>query len=168
VKDRAYGSAWKRRGELVSVLPNIARKSDRLEAIVTTAGGKVSGETMLDTAIDLLVYVEKYRLFLAEELDEGALLPPGAPQPLSDHDANFDVLVDRLDLAVGDQSVEELVHQIVGRFDTCWRRAEAEVSRTERLSVAGMLAESAGRLVARLVADDKATVVRFVQSERSS
>ncbi len=168
VKDRAYGSAWKRRGELVSILPNIARKSDRLEAIVTTAGGKVIGETMLDTAIDLLVYVEKYRLFLAEELDEGALLPPGAPQPLSDYDENFDVLVDRLDLAVDDQSVEELVHQIVGRFDMCWRQAEVEVSRTERLSVAGMLAESAGRLVARLVADDKATVVRFVQLERSS
>lgn len=167
MKDRAYGNAWKRRGELVSILPNIARKSDRLERIVTT-GAKMIGETMLDTAIDLLVYVEKYRLFLADELDERALLPPGSPQPLSDHVANFDLLVDRLDLSVGDQSMGELVLEIAERFDTCWHRAEARVSRTERLGVAGLLAESAARLVARLVADDKAAVVRFVQSELSS
>src|SRR5258708_19507734 len=68
-KDRAYGSAWKRRGELVSILPNIARKSDRLEAIVTT-GATMSGETMLHTAIDLLVYPEKYTPFLADELNK--------------------------------------------------------------------------------------------------
>ena len=166
VKDRAYGSAWKRRGELVSILPNIARKSDRLEAVVTT-GAKMNGETILDTAIDLFVYVEKYRLFLAEELTEGALLPPGSPRPLSDHDTNFDVLVDRLDLRVGKQTVEELVREIVDRFDTCWHRAEADVSRAERLKAAGLLAEWAGRLVARLVADDKPAVALFVQSELS-
>jgi thymidylate synthase len=165
-KDRAYGGAWKRRGELVSILPNIARKSDRLETIVTT-GAKMSGETMLDTVIDLFVYVEKYRLFLAEELVEGALLPPESPKPLSDHDTNFDVLVDRLDLGIGNQSVEELISEIVIRFGTCWHRAEAGASRSERLSNAGLLAESAGRLVARLVEDDKAAVAQFVQSERS-
>jgi hypothetical protein len=165
-KDRAYGGSWKRRGELVSILPNIARKSDRLETAVTT-GAKMSGETLLDTAIDLLVYVEKYRLFLAEELDEGALLPSGSPRPLSDYDANFDVLVDRLDLSVVSQSIQELVREIVDLFDTCWRRAEADASRAERLRVAGLLAESAGRLVARLVTDDKAAAVRFVQSEIS-
>lgn len=166
LKNRDYGGSWKRRGELVSILPNIARKSDRLETVVTT-GVQMSGETMLDTAIDLFVYVEKYRLFLAETLDDGALLPPGSLRPLSDHDANFDVLIDCLDLGVGNQSVEELIREIVDRFDTCWRRAETNVSRAERLSVAGQLSESAGRLVARLVADDKAAVARFVQSELS-
>lgn len=163
-KDRAYGSAWKRRGELVSILPNIARKSDRLETIITT-GATMSGETTLDTAIDLLVYAEKYKLFLAEQLNEGALLPPGSPKPLSDHDANFDMLVDRLDLSAGAQGIEELIREIVTRFDTCWHRAEADAPWTERLNLAGLLAESAGRLVARLVADDRASVARFVQSE---
>lgn len=166
-KDRAYGGAWKRRGELVSILPNIARKVDRLETIVTT-GTTLSGETMLDTAIDLLVYAEKYRLYLAEELDEGALLPPGSPKPLSNHDANFDVLVDQLDLDVGPQGIDELIREIVARFDTCWRQAETDASQAERLNLAGKLAESAGRLVARLVADDKSSVARFVQSEFTS
>ena len=166
VKDRAYGSAWKRRGELVSILPNIARKSDRLETIIAT-GATMGGETMLDTAIDLFVYVEKYRLFLAQELDEGTLLPPGSPKPLSDHDANFDVLVDRLDLSVGGHSVVDLIREIVGHFDTCWRRAEAGAPTSERLSNAGLLADAAGRLLARFVADDKAAVAQFVQSELS-
>jgi hypothetical protein len=125
----------------------------------------MSGETTLDTAIDLLVYAEKYKLFLAEQLNEGALLPPGSPKPLSDHDANFDMLVDRLDLSAGAQGIEELIREIVTRFDTCWHRAEVDAPRIERLNLAGLLAESAGRLVAKLVADDRASVARFVQSE---
>jgi hypothetical protein len=163
VKDRAYGGAWKRRGELVSILPNIARKCDRLETIVKT-GAKISGETILDTAIDLFVYVEKYRLFLAEGLGEGALLPVGAPQPLSEHDVNFEALVDRLELSIGEQSMKELVCEIVDRFNTCLQCAEAKAPRTERLAAAGGLAQSAGRLVARIVADNKKAVARFIQA----
>lgn len=165
-KDRAYGSAWKRRGELVSILPNIARKSDRLETFVAT-GARMSGETMLDTAVDLLVYVEKYRLFLAEGLNGGFLLPPGSPQPLSDHDENFDALIDQLDLGIHDQGVKELIHEIVRRFDACWRLAEAAAPTAERSSAAGLLAETAGKLVARLVTDDKAATAQFVQTELS-
>lgn len=151
---------------MVSILPNIARKSDRLETIVAT-GAKMDGETMLDTAIDLIVYAEKYRLFLAQDLDEGALVPPGSPKPLSDHDANFDELLDRLDLSVDGQSAVDLIGEIVGHFDTCWRRAEAGASASERLGNAGLLADAAGRLLARIVADDKVAVVQFMQSELS-
>lgn len=167
VKNRAYGSAWKRRGELVSILPNIARKSDRLETLVKT-GATIRGETILDTAIDLFVYAEKYRLFLAQELHDGALLPPEAPKPLSDHDQNFDALVDRLDLRASAESAEELVSEIVSRFDTCWHQAEAGASNSERFNFASRLTETAGRLVARVVTDDKATAAQFVQSELSS
>lgn len=164
LKDRAYGGAWKRRGELVSILPNIARKSDRLESIITT-GAEMGPETMLDTAIDLFVYVEKYRLFLAEELPEGVLLPIESCCPLSDHDANFDALMDRLDLSAGNQPVEELIREIIDRFDTCWRRAEAGASRAERLENAGLLSESAGLLLSTVAANDKATMARFLQME---
>jgi hypothetical protein len=124
----------------------------------------MSEETMLEMAIDLLVNAEKYRLFLAEELNEGALLPPGSLRPLSDHDANFDILVDRLDLSVGAQRVEELTREIVAHFDTCWHQTDAGASNAERLSLAALLSESAGRLVA----DDKASMARIVQSELTS
>lgn len=64
-KNRAYGSSWKRRGELVSILANIARKIDRLDSGVAT-----SDESQVDTAIDLWVYLLKYREWLQERLDE--------------------------------------------------------------------------------------------------
>lgn len=69
-KDRAYGAAWKRRGELVSIQPNIARKVDRLDALIST-GAEITGELALDTAVDLLVYVEKYCLYLRSSLRKG-------------------------------------------------------------------------------------------------
>lgn len=61
-KHAAYGGSWKKRGELLSILPNIARKVDRL------AGGKdTPDESRADTAIDLLVYLIKYRIWLVGE-----------------------------------------------------------------------------------------------------
>lgn len=60
-KGAAYGDSWKKRGEQMSILANIARKIDRLDSGVDT-----SDETQADTAIDLLVYLCKYRLWLSE------------------------------------------------------------------------------------------------------
>lgn len=61
-KNAAYGDSWKRRGEMLGILANIARKIDRLEV-----GGKTTDETLSDTAIDLLVYLCKYRWWMAYE-----------------------------------------------------------------------------------------------------
>jgi thymidylate synthase len=58
-KHAVYGDSWKRRGEQIGILANIARKIDRLGV----AGG---GDTAADTAIDLLCYLVKYRLWLTE------------------------------------------------------------------------------------------------------
>jgi thymidylate synthase len=163
-KDRAYGGAWKRRGELVSILPNIARKVDRLENLLQT-GATMRGEALLDTAIDLYVYAEKYRLFLAESLEDAELLPNNANKPYSDHDANFDTLVDRLDLQAPSQRTKELVSDVVTRFDACWRNAQAGTGTVERFELASRLADAAGALIARVVADDTVALARFVRSE---
>ena len=61
-KDKAYGDSWKRRGEKVAIQANIARKVDRL-------GVSDDDETELDTAVDLLVYLIKYRGWLAGHRD---------------------------------------------------------------------------------------------------
>jgi thymidylate synthase len=58
-KHSVYGDSWKKRGELLSILPNIARKVDRL-------GVAGAGDTAADTVIDLLVYLVKYRLWLTD------------------------------------------------------------------------------------------------------
>lgn len=71
-KHEAYGDSWKRRGEQVGILANIARKVDRL--------GKTDDvETSADTAIDLMVYLAKYRQWL-RGLDDG---PEGVEKHLT-------------------------------------------------------------------------------------
>lgn len=60
-KHAAYGDSWKRRGEMLGIMANIARKIDRL-------GKNGAGETAADTAIDLLVYLAKYRWWLFSRL----------------------------------------------------------------------------------------------------
>lgn len=57
-KHAAYGDSWKRRGEILGILANIARKVDRL------GGAETSDETSADTATDLFVYLAKYRVWL--------------------------------------------------------------------------------------------------------
>lgn len=63
VKHASYGTSWKKRGEKLSILANIARKVDRL-------GATDEFETETDTVIDLLVYLIKYRCWL-EQVDDG-------------------------------------------------------------------------------------------------
>jgi len=62
-KSFIYGDAWKKRGELISILPNIARKIDRLEKVCEV--DQISdGESLLDTFVDLCIYCAKYLVFL--------------------------------------------------------------------------------------------------------
>lgn len=76
-KHAAYGDSWKRRGEMLGIMANIARKVDRL------GQGETSDETSADTAMDLMVYLAKYRVWLAD----GGYAPGvagGSPWPKSD------------------------------------------------------------------------------------
>lgn len=77
-KHAAYGDSWKRRGEMLGIMANIARKVDRL------GGAETADETSADTAADLFVYLAKYA---------GWLLP-GGPEDTTTSRANaimFDV-----------------------------------------------------------------------------
>jgi thymidylate synthase len=162
-KDRAYGGAWKKRGELVSIQPNIARKVDRLDTLSATGAG-LTDETGLDTAVDLLVYVEKYRLFLAEHLPAGALVPADAPVPLSSHEQNFDTLIDRLELKPPTRSLAEMINDVNAAFNACWRRAEDRASPQERLMLATTLSRYASELLALLVHGNRQALTAFLQS----
>lgn len=61
-KHAAYGNSWRKHGEMFSVLPNIARKVDRLAAGTTTRD-----EDMVDTTMDLIIYLAKYVVWLKNE-----------------------------------------------------------------------------------------------------
>lgn len=62
-KHEAYGDSWKRRGEMLGIMANIARKVDRL------GGSETKDETSADTAADLMVYLAKYRVWLDEQTE---------------------------------------------------------------------------------------------------
>lgn len=83
-KDAAYGDSWMKRGEQVSILANVARKADRL-----ASGGETVDETQVDTAVDLLMYLVKYRAWLFDTV--GAGTPPTENFSLT----HIDSLLDR-------------------------------------------------------------------------
>lgn len=56
-KGKAYAGSWCKRGERLSIIPNIVRKADRL-------GVSGAGDSSADTYIDLLVYLVKYDTWL--------------------------------------------------------------------------------------------------------
>lgn len=64
-KHTAYGDSWKRRGEMLGIMANIARKVDRL------GGSETEDESSVDTAIDLMVYLAKYRVWLEDQASGG-------------------------------------------------------------------------------------------------
>lgn len=65
-KHEAYGDSWKKRGEMLGIMANVARKVDRLGQAET------KDETSADTAADLMVYLAKYRVWIDEQ-DEGPI-----------------------------------------------------------------------------------------------
>ena len=52
-KAAVYGISWRKRGEAFSIIPNVARKVDRL-------GAPGAGDTELDTRLDLVNYLALY------------------------------------------------------------------------------------------------------------
>ena len=64
-KHASYGDSWKKRGEKLSILANIARKVDRL-------GVGDSFDTAADTVIDLWVYLAKYLCWLGDQPSDPA------------------------------------------------------------------------------------------------
>jgi thymidylate synthase len=142
-KTAAYGSSWKRRGEQVSILANIARKVDRLERIANGAP-QTPDETLFDTSIDLLVYCIKYQTYLAdidnsiaENLFEPArsLLKP----PYSDGCDSFEYVVKQADLTIIDSSrktTREAIVQVLMRFaelERCFSDSSEPLPTTTRL-----------------------------------
>ncbi|MDX6394370.1 MAG: hypothetical protein QOJ73_5433 [Streptosporangiaceae bacterium] len=157
-KDAAYRDAWKRRGEVISILANIARKADRLEY---SLGGAPPtwDETWLDTAVDLPVYCLKYQTYLAD-LDTsmaGLLFGAGTvSQPYSGGPPGFDLLLSRADLEspeVGGRPVPEAAARAFSRFgdlEACFQALSGTQPTGARLRRVQALTDAALCLIAAL------------------
>jgi hypothetical protein len=166
-KDRSYRGAWKRRGERISILPNIARKVDRLEAFMQD-GTQMPDEHALDTAIDLYVYTLKYLLFLGEQDTqvEKQLSLHEAVLPLSDHPSNFDQLIDQ-----GNVTAETCltIHLAISRisdfFEKLWRAGDGEQPLAARFHLARELSYVSGCLVSCVAIDYPNVAAAFEVAE---
>jgi thymidylate synthase len=98
-KDAIYSDSWKKRGEQMAVLANIARKLDRLAEFEPDR--PAGPESWFDTAVDLFVYAVKYKTFL---LDATGVAAPG-PATWSDGPEGFEIQVKQY---VGDAEVRDL------------------------------------------------------------
>lgn len=113
-KNRGYGNAWRKRGELLAIFTNLARKYDRL-VIALDEGTNSSDERLIDTAGDLCVYAAKYLTWLAERAPEAF----EAVSSLSAAECADDGGSEAVDRVLG------AVVSIEGNVEECWTGLKA-------------------------------------------
>jgi len=173
-KDTAYGNSWKKRGELISIMANIARKVDRLESVLNGAQA-TRDESLIDTAVDLLVYGLKYLTFLADQdpkIDQ--LLFGGNPaleaHPRSDGTAALDWLLRTLDTTTLTTPAADL-DETTRRTAAAYERLERVVRREpdpadfgERADLAQTLIRATTELLGAIREADRADWDSFVEA----
>lgn len=165
LKNSAYGDSWKKRGEVTSILANVARKVDRLEQHKLSSKEYVD-ESVLDTAIDLFVYLLKYRLYLFDLAPDAAPLSlRGAPTPYSDSPANFNLLVDTYSGHVQpSQTARQIKAIITVEFEALHGLALSGSAVLDRLEKVSELTMLALYLVLALATERPELVNRLMQS----
>ncbi|WNI17386.1 hypothetical protein [Actinacidiphila sp. ITFR-21] len=156
-KDAAYGNAWKKRGEVIGVLANLARKVDRLEALAEGAPATYD-ESIFDTAVDLFVYGLKYQTLLADidpTVAATLFADPGVVPPYSDGPLGFEFLLDHVVELRADQvpSVARATAVVADTFagvESYFSPAAAVPEPMDRLARARAVTAAAWALIAAL------------------
>lgn len=157
-KDAAYRDSWKKRGELISIIANVARKVDRLEYVLDGAPAS-RDEAALDTAIDLLIYCIKYQTYLADvdvAVADTLFRGSGLNTPFSQGCLGFEYLLSGMDLTVldiGDQTRIDAIARVLKRFEElqdCFIGLDVAYPPAVRLQRLQALTEAAGCLLATL------------------
>jgi thymidylate synthase len=125
-KNAGYGDAWRKRGELLSIFTNLARKYDRL-VVSLDQGTRSADERILDTTGDLCVYAGKYLTWLAQRAPDAfdAISVPNAAE-CADQGGTA-----ALDAVLG------AVEPQLGDVDQCWAAVKAAFEPLE----AGLIAQ---------------------------
>jgi NTP pyrophosphatase (non-canonical NTP hydrolase) len=172
-KDAAYGDSWKRRGEQISILANIARKVDRL-TLVAANGITTADENTVDTAVDLLVYALKYLTYLADQ--DPAVVPdlpdrPAGAGPWSDGPDGLEQLLADFDLtALSGATLPSLtdiaadIDRTFTELETCFPATGSAAPVATRARLATELAEHALRAIGVLRETQADTYAIFVRS----
>lgn len=164
-KTVGYGDAWRKRGELLSIFTNLARKYDRL-TVALDARVTSSDEALLDTAADLCVYAAKYLTWLAEtHPDAFEATPYGASANASSDAAGPDalrVIFSHLNITGEEQGIDSSWMRVKAAFEplevALMAQAGAATSGTrfsweEKTGAAWALTETAAQLTVAVARD---------------
>ena len=167
-KNAAYGTAWKKRGEVMGILGNVARKVDRIEQFMAT-GAEMGDESIADTAADLFVYLLKYQLFLTEQAPANVNMAQFVGREkatLSDDRSALEILVD--DYQGGQivpRSARIVAADIVVNFEQLFSMvSEKKSSIEQRLGAARRTSGLAFELVCAFVNEGRAYELYFLNS----
>lgn len=176
-KSSMYGDAWKKRGEVLSILSNLARKVDRLEKVLSAGTRETAdGETNLDTVVDLFVYCLKHQTYLADQDAALAaqLFPPETKltSPFSDTTEAFDALVARRglpELEVPHDLARAVsgVIQAFAELEKCYSDLRTTSTPRERLARVQRLASAAVAVIEALARREPGSYRRFLAVARS-
>ena len=167
-KTRGYGIAWKKRGEQVSILSNIARKVDRLE--MAKHGGQLKGESLLDTVVDLFVYCVKYQTYISDSNIEIAqkLYQLSHNHPYSEALSAFDEAVGGYSFKVEGSPIE--IYDAISAAETAFSGVEKVAASHPmaaeeiRFVAIRTLTDAAHRLVVTVITRDPASAGLFIDN----
>lgn len=160
-KDAAYRDAWKKRGELISIMANVARKVDRLEHVVN-GGPTTVDESLWDTTVDLLIYSLKHQTYLADldsTIADMLFSNSDLDPPYSDGPAGFEHLLSQVDLSVPDaqhMTAADAARAVLARFgelEACFAGLAAAAAAPTRLTHVQALTAATVCLLATLRRD---------------
>jgi thymidylate synthase len=140
-KDRMYGDSWKKRGEQMAVLANIARKLDRLARFRPDQPD--GAESWFDTAVDLFVYALKYKTFL---LDATGIASPGMTA-WSDGPEGFEVLARQTIDVGGHPEFDRAISAAEQSFQAIEKSVSAGDTHAARLELVDALIASGARVL---------------------
>lgn len=131
-KDAAYGDAWRKRGEVIAIFANMARKYDRL-LVAFDEQRPAATEPLGDTVADLCVYAGKYLTWIAEQ----------HPDELDA--AGLPVAASNISAAIGAgalRAVFDDVHSAAATAPGCTREAWTQLQQTFGALERGLMAQA--------------------------
>jgi hypothetical protein len=125
----------------------------------------LAGETLFDTAVDLLVYVLKYELFLAEQVRSLAerIGLQGEARAYSDFDDDFTAALRNAYVTPSpDLDIDRELAAAVDSFEDLWPKVETETDLETRFAAAGRLRVHSARLVGAIAQSQPQVLFTFV------
>lgn len=166
-KDADYKDAWRKRGELIGIFANIARKYDRL-VVAQEEAHPGKGEPRADTSADLCVYSIKYVTWLIEQDPNAAVAIHGAHERSWSAAHGHDAVAAALEQLATSQpappaSLDEAFDAIAAPFTTLEEILvhQRETSSQDKAILAWDLARASFAYLWRLALDEPAAWQHF-------